>query len=90
MQYHNKREQTNCNNLPKGTLDEAEWFWVESKAQIDLGYTLVTLLSILSIGIAEHEEPTFVKIMFQSLRDVLITSWTEDYSAKQNMPCQSL
>lgn len=28
--------------------------------------------------------------MFQSLTDVLITIWTEDYSAKQNTPYQSL
>lgn len=33
----------------------------------------------LSIDSAEKEEANLVKIMFQSLREVLITSWTEDH-----------
>lgn len=33
----------------------------------------------LSIDSAEKEEPNCVKIMLQSLREVLITSWTEDH-----------
>lgn len=33
----------------------------------------------LSTESAEKEEPNLVKIMFQSLREVLITSWTEDH-----------
>lgn len=33
----------------------------------------------LSIDNVEKEEANLVKIMFQSLREVLITSWTEDH-----------
>lgn len=42
----------------------------------------------LSTDLPDCEEPIFVKIMFQPLRDVLITSRTKDHSTKQDRPCQ--